>query len=148
MEKLVVKTPMGNMLIVAEGHALVELRLTDEAPSGRENEFSRCLMEYFAGRRREFDFKLCMRGTDFQKRVWHELCTIPYGSTRTYGQIARDMGMPGGARAVGAACGKNPLWIVVPCHRVVGSGNMGGYAGGVENKKFLLDLEKKEAEIL
>ncbi len=103
------------------------------------------LAEYFAGERREFDLPLAPRGTDFQQRVWLRLREIPYGRTRTYGDVAAELGMPPGAsRAVGLANGANPLSVVVPCHRVVGSdGSLTGFGGGLERKRFLLDLESE-----
>jgi methylated-DNA-[protein]-cysteine S-methyltransferase len=82
------------------------------------------------------------KGTEFQQKVWAALCEIPYGETRTYGEIAAAIGSPKAARAVGMACNRNPVWITIPCHRVVGSnGSLTGYAGGLEMKKFLLELE-------
>jgi methylated-DNA-[protein]-cysteine S-methyltransferase len=100
------------------------------------------LEQYFAGDRTEFDLALDMRGTPFQKDVWNALLTIPYGETRSYGEIARQIGRPDRARAVGAANGSNPISIVVPCHRVIGSdGSLTGYGGGLDRKRFLLELE-------
>jgi methylated-DNA-[protein]-cysteine S-methyltransferase len=101
------------------------------------------LRAYFAGRLREFQLPLDLRGTDFQLRVWRQLLTIPYGETRSYSQIARAIGAPAAARAVGAANGANPISIVVPCHRVIGgSGKLVGYGGGLALKRRLLDLER------
>jgi methylated-DNA-[protein]-cysteine S-methyltransferase len=101
------------------------------------------LGEYFAGTRTEFDLPLRPRGDDFQLRVWDLLTRIPYGETRSYGQLARELGDPALAREVGAANARNPLTIVVPCHRVVGAdGRLVGYAGGLDRKRFLLDLEQ------
>ncbi|MGD8718351.1 MAG: methylated-DNA--[protein]-cysteine S-methyltransferase [Candidatus Zixiibacteriota bacterium] len=99
------------------------------------------LEEYLAGRRREFDVPFHIRVTPFQFKVLEVVSTIPYGSTTTYGEIAKRLGSPGAARAVGAACGANPIPLVVPCHRVVGSSGPGGYAGGLEFKRKLLELE-------
>lgn len=100
------------------------------------------LEQYFAGRRRAFDVALDLAGTDFQLRVWRELMAIPYGTTISYGELARRTGNPQAARAVGAANGKNPVAIIVPCHRVIGShGTLTGYAGGLDNKRALLALE-------
>ncbi|GAB3557439.1 methylated-DNA--[protein]-cysteine S-methyltransferase [Spelaeicoccus albus] len=100
------------------------------------------LGEYFAGERRDFTLTTSPRGTDFQRRVWQALTEIPYGHTRTYGQIADRIGNRQASRAVGLANGRNPLSIIVPCHRVIGStGNLTGYGGGVARKRFLLDLE-------
>lgn len=102
------------------------------------------LQNYFAGRRIVFDLPLAEEGTPFQRRVWSVLCDIPYGTCRTYGEIARAIGAPGAARAVGMACNRNPWMIVVPCHRVVGAGGrLTGYAYGLTCKKMLLDLERQ-----
>ena len=100
------------------------------------------LAEYFAGERTAFTVPLAPRGTEFQQRVWAALRTIPYGETWTYLQLAEQLGNPAAIRAVAAANGRNPIGIIVPCHRVVGSdGSLTGYAGGLERKRFLLDLE-------
>jgi len=111
------------------------------ASSGFE-EIAEQLAEYFAGKRRTFTLRTQAAGTDFQRRIWHTLSTIPYGETWTYTQLAAAVGRPDAVRAAGAANGKNPISIVVPCHRVVGSnGSLTGYAGGLARKRFLLDLE-------
>jgi methylated-DNA-[protein]-cysteine S-methyltransferase len=100
------------------------------------------LDDYFDGKRKSFELRLAPRGTAFQRRVWQELATIPYGATTTYAAIARSIGKPLAVRAVGAANGKNPLSIVVPCHRVIGkNGTLTGYAGGLASKRRLLELE-------
>jgi methylated-DNA-[protein]-cysteine S-methyltransferase len=100
------------------------------------------LREYFIGTRRAFDLPFDVDGTDFQKSVWTALLAIPFGETRSYGEIARSLGRPGASRAVGAANGRNPLSIVAPCHRVIGSnGTLTGFAGGLEAKRYLLRLE-------
>lgn len=100
------------------------------------------LQQYFQGERRDFDFKMALTGTEFQRRVWRELLHIPPGETRTYGQIARSLGNPKAARAVGGAVGSNPVSIAIPCHRVVGAdGKGGGYGGGMAAKSRLLQLE-------
>ncbi|VXC88979.1 methylated-DNA--[protein]-cysteine S-methyltransferase [Sphingomonas sp. AX6] len=100
------------------------------------------LGEYFAGKRTAFDLALDFRGTDFQKHVWAALLTIPFGETRSYGEIARQIGQPTASRAVGAANGRNPISIIAPCHRVIGSnGSLTGFAGGIEAKRLLLRLE-------
>ena len=105
-------------------------------------EAARQLDEYFSGQRRQFDLPLDLQGTEFQQRVWRAVSGIPYGQTRTYAQIAAGVGSPRAVRAVGAANGANPVAILVPCHRVVGSGGgLGGYGGGLELKRRLLDLE-------
>jgi len=103
----------------------------------------RQLEEYFRGRRQTFDVGYIFKGTDFQRAVWQQIAKIPFGHTITYGDIARAIGKPSASRAVGAACGQNPIGIIVPCHRVVGStGKLTGYAGGVWRKQWLLDFEK------
>lgn len=95
--------------------------------------------------RREFDLPLAPRGTPFQQAVWQQLLRIPYGEVRTYGQLAAALGKPGASRAVGSACRRNPLCILIPCHRVVGAdGSLTGYAGGLDIKEYLLELEKQE----
>ena len=118
-------------------------------PPGERNEGNPLLLEavrqlraYFAGALREFQLPLDIEGTDFQKRVWRQLTTIPYGETRSYRQIAAAIGSPNAVRAVGAANGANPIAIVVPCHRVIGtSGKLVGYGGGLPLKQRLLELE-------
>lgn len=101
-------------------------------------------MEYFAGRRDRFELELEFTGTDFQKQVWRALLTIPFGETRSYSQIAQQIGNPSAVRAVGAANGRNPISIIAPCHRVIGaSGGLTGFAGGLEAKQYLLALEDR-----
>ncbi len=118
-----------------------------EHPILRETE--RQLAEYFAGTRRSFDLRPDFAGTDFQKQVWRALLTIPFGETRTYAQIAEQIGRPNAVRAVGAANGRNPISIVAPCHRVIGSnGELTGFAGGLAAKAFLLRLEGAHAKVL
>jgi methylated-DNA-[protein]-cysteine S-methyltransferase len=107
------------------------------------DDISEQLSEYFARSRRTFTIPIALAGTPFQKRVWSELMTIPYGETRSYRQLAEAIGNPSSMRAVGAANGQNPISIIVPCHRVIGSdGALVGYGGGLERKRFLLDLER------
>ncbi|MGI8948492.1 MAG: methylated-DNA--[protein]-cysteine S-methyltransferase [Ornithinimicrobium sp.] len=104
------------------------------------------LAEYFAGERTDFELPLAPAGTTFQRRVWDGLHAIPYGRTRSYGELATALGVTGAARAVGMANGRNPLSIVVPCHRVIGAdGSLSGYGGGVQRKQALLDLERRVA---
>ncbi|HEY5426909.1 MAG TPA: methylated-DNA--[protein]-cysteine S-methyltransferase [Candidatus Tumulicola sp.] len=111
-------------------------------------EARRQLEEYFAGKRKQFDLELDFVGTDFQKSVWNALVRIPFGETRSYGQIARELGNVNASRAVGAANGRNPISIVAPCHRVIGaSGELTGFAGGIERKAHLLDLERGTLEL-
>lgn len=101
------------------------------------------IQEYFRGERKRFTVPVRMQGTEFQRRVWEALRRIPYGETRTYGEIARQVGSPKGARAVGMACNRNPVMLIVPCHRVVGSdGKLVGFAGGLDMKRTLLQIEK------
>ncbi|MGE5617209.1 MAG: methylated-DNA--[protein]-cysteine S-methyltransferase, partial [Bacillota bacterium] len=106
----------------------------------------RQLADYFEGKRRGFEMPAVAKGTPFQQRIWKEIARIPYGETITYAELARRAGAPGSARAAGAATGRNPLSIVVPCHRVVGSGgSLTGYAGGLDRKEKLLTLERSGA---
>lgn len=101
------------------------------------------LDEYFTGERKTFDLNLSPSGTEFQKRVWRELCQIPYGATCSYGELARAVGSPGASRAVGSANGRNPIAVIIPCHRVIAAdGGLGGYGGGLDRKQVLLDLER------
>ena len=121
---------------------LGELIEANDSPVLRETE--RQLKEYFAGTRNQFELELDFAGTDFQKQVWQALLTIPFGETRSYSQIAEQIGNPKAVRAVGAANGRNPISIVAPCHRVVGaSGGLTGFAGGLEAKQYLLTLEDR-----
>ena len=140
-------TVLGSVTFVEEDGAL--LAITTHRPyEGIEHETAlikeayRQLSEYLKGERRMFDLPLNPRGTDFQKRVWRALCDIPYGETRSYKQIAEAIGNPKAVRAVGMANNRNPITIVVPCHRVIGAdGKLVGYGGGLEMKEFLLRLE-------
>ena len=105
----------------------------------------RQLSEYFAGERTDFDLKIFLSGTDFQKQVWNGLVEIPYGKTISYGELATRLNSPGGMRAVGAANGQNPIPIIIPCHRVIAAdGSLGGYTGGLPIKRKLLDLEQQK----
>lgn len=105
------------------------------------------LEEYFNGERKIFDLPIKLIGTEFQKKVWRALCDVPYGETRSYSDIAKAVGNKKAARAVGMANNKNPISIIIPCHRVIGAdGKMVGYGGGIDKKVFLLDLEKKYAQ--
>jgi methylated-DNA-[protein]-cysteine S-methyltransferase len=153
----VVDTPIGALTLVGDGHALSGLYFPDHARHPGAGTFGprddrafvaarTQLAEYFAGERTEFDLPLAPHGNEFQRSVWRLLGTIPYGRTRSYGQLAAQLGDPGLARAVGAANGRNPISIVVPCHRVVGhNGSLTGYAGGLARKAFLLELEQPTA---
>jgi methylated-DNA-[protein]-cysteine S-methyltransferase len=143
------KTPIGNIVVSEKGLSVVkaELARKDASVKGhKETPFLKKvgieLKEYFEGKRKRFSFKIELEGTAFQKKVWKALLEIPYGQTRSYKDIARAVGNPKGARAVGGANNKNPLMIFVPCHRVINAdGGLGGYACGIAAKKILLDLE-------
>ena len=125
----------------ADGRRLTRLQWVRSREKTRELETQ--LAEYFAGRRRKFPVRLDLRGTPFQRKVWEALCTIPYGETRSYADVARQIRRPRAFRAVGMANHWNPVAIIVPCHRVVATGGaLGGYGGGLRMKKFLLELEK------
>ena len=153
-------SPVGTLTLVASDRGLaavlwenerqgrVPLRLEKEAPEHPVLvEAERQLREYFDGRRTRFDLTLDVSGTPFQRQVWNALLTIPFGETRSYGEIARQIGRPTAARAVGAANGRNPLSIVAPCHRVVGSsGALTGFAGGLDTKARLLALEGRSTD--
>jgi methylated-DNA-[protein]-cysteine S-methyltransferase len=150
-----IETPLGPMIAIADDAKLVGVDFEDAkyapaiAPEWAEDPESAplraCaaqLAAYFAGRRTRFDLPLAPRGTPFQQRVWREIAKVPGGETITYAELARRAGCPGSARAAGAATGRNPLAIVVPCHRIVGaSGSLTGYAGGLARKERLLALE-------
>ena len=141
-------SPLGAICIGYEDDSITAIRRTNcdfvHDPSPVSDLANMQLQEYFRGARRSFDFPCKPEGTPFQLVVWETLRGIPYGEIRTYGQIAAAIGKPGAARAVGMACNRNPLWIVIPCHRVVGSNqSLTGYAGGLDMKRSLLALEKE-----
>jgi methylated-DNA-[protein]-cysteine S-methyltransferase len=151
-----IDSPIGPLTLAGSGTALTNLRMIDQTyePSragwsldpGAFGAAVEQLDAYFAGELIDFDMELDLRGTEFQRRVWLALLTIPYGETRSYGEIAEQIGAPGAARAVGLANGHNPIAIVVPCHRVIGaSGSLTGYGGGLDRKRTLLELEKQRA---
>lgn len=147
------KSPLGTLTLESDGEALTRIRLPAEEyevdPAARRlrkpglfRAAAVQLKEYFAGTRRTFDLPLNPAGTVFQHKVWNELVKIPFGETISYTELAERVGRPGSHRAVGAANGRNPLPIVIPCHRVIGkSGKLTGYAGGLEAKQKLLELE-------
>lgn len=149
-------SPVGTLKLVAHDTALVAVLWENENPKrvrlaelveNRQHpillETQKQLNEYFAGQRQKFDVPLDFEGTEFQKKVWQALLTIPFGETRSYKQIAEQIGNVKAVRAVGAANGKNPISIIAPCHRVVGTnGKLVGFAGGLENKDILLKIEK------
>jgi methylated-DNA-[protein]-cysteine S-methyltransferase len=147
------RSPVGKLRLVADGKGLTRVDFGDHmAPSAGIcietkilQQAKRELREYFAGEREEFEVPLNPEGTKFQYQVWNELMKIPYGATMTYGEIARNMGNPDAMRAVGAANGRNPIAIIIPCHRVIGNnGNMIGYGGGIDRKLWLLKHEAAE----
>src|SRR5215831_12344143 len=155
----VVDSPVGPLTLVAAGGALVGLYMGDQRHLPPREEFgepaddpdaepfagaARQLREYFDGERTGFDLRLALDGTAFQRRVWAALQDIPYGQTLSYGQLADQIGQPSAARAVGLANGRNPVGIIVPCHRVVGAdGSLTGYGGGIERKHYLLAHERR-----
>jgi methylated-DNA-[protein]-cysteine S-methyltransferase len=152
-----VPSPLGELWLTSDGTRLTQLWLgrppdlageTDGETDGESPEVApfpaarEQLRAYFEGRLREFELPLAPAGTPFQHRVWRALLEIPYGRTVTYGELAARLGQPGASRAVGLANGRNPIAVVIPCHRVVGAGGaLTGYGGGIERKRWLLDLE-------
>ncbi|HKQ72140.1 MAG TPA: methylated-DNA--[protein]-cysteine S-methyltransferase [Blastocatellia bacterium] len=146
-------SPVGALFLTSNGEAITELFMEKHTGGPKPinkwrrddnlfREASNQLRAYFAGELTDFDLPLATNGAPFQQRVWAELRKIPYGSTVSYGELARRMGNPQAARAVGAANGSNPISIIIPCHRVIGSnGKLTGYGGGIERKKFLLEFE-------
>jgi len=153
-----IDSPLGILRIVTDAGFLLQVRFTDEDPETLErtagkydhpdilSDTIRQLEEYFAGSRRNFDLPLSPKGTEFQKRTWEALTSIPYGQTINYLELARRLGDELSIRAAASANGKNPIAVILPCHRVIGSnGDLTGYAGGLPRKKFLLDLEARVA---
>ena len=152
------KSPVGELTLVASEKGLTAVLWEEEKPNRVPLEYlildkkhpillevEDQLNEYFKGERKKFSLKLDPHGTEFQKKVWMALRSIPFGETRSYGELATQIGNPKASRAVGAANGKNPISVIVPCHRVIGSnGSLTGFAGGLKNKMTLLDLEKKD----
>ncbi|WP_434696825.1 methylated-DNA--[protein]-cysteine S-methyltransferase [Pseudomonas sp. Z1-14] len=154
-----IQSPVGELILVARGTKLAAILWENERlnrvrlgpleqdsdhPTLKETE--RQLLEYFSGQRRRFELELDFAGTDFQVRVWQALLTIPFGETRSYRDIAIQIGQPTATRAVGAANGRNPISIIAPCHRVIGtSGSLTGFAGGLAAKRFLLSLEGQQS---
>lgn len=144
--------PFGQLMIGWQQDAVTLLKRTDE-PAREEGRTPltglvfRQVSEYLEGRRREFDFPYLLEGTEFQRKVWRALCEIPYGETRTYGEVAAAVGNPKAYRAVGMANHQNPILIAVPCHRVIGAdGRLVGYGSGLDMKEALLRLEKRAAQ--
>ena len=146
------RSPVGILEIKSDNQAITEVRLLNNNPVLRhtsENpiieKVCHQLNEYFAGKRKKFDLPLSPKGTVFQQAVWKQLQEIPYGKTISYSQLAKSINNPKACRAVGSANGKNPVIIIIPCHRVIASnGGLGGYACGLDIKKQLLELEKNE----
>lgn len=153
-------SPIGELTLIGDGDALTALCLPTHrhrpplAPDARTDaapfhEVVAQLEAYFGGDRQDFDLPLAPRGTAFQQQVWEALRGIAYGTTTTYGDLARSIGNPGAVRAVGLANGRNPIPIILPCHRVVGAdGSLTGYGGGLDAKRALLDLESRGARLL
>jgi methylated-DNA-[protein]-cysteine S-methyltransferase len=154
-----IDSPIGELLLLGDGHALRGLYMQGGrkpiavAPAWERAQapfaaLTAQLEEYFDGRRETFDVSLRMRGTAFERRVWSALREIPYGETISYGELASRIGQPTGARAVGLANGRNPVAVIVPCHRVIGAdGSLTGYGGGLERKRILLELERGQAQL-
>jgi len=150
----VMPSPVGDVLLIMSGDELTGLYMTPH-PTELESQgyerddealadVRRQLEEYWRGERQEFDVPLAPRGTTFQKHVWEALLAIPYGKTASYSEIAAQVGNPKACRAVGLANGRNPISIIVPCHRVIGAdGSLTGYGGGLDRKTVLLDLERR-----
>jgi methylated-DNA-[protein]-cysteine S-methyltransferase len=154
-----IDSPIGRLMLTSDGTALTGLYMNlyrnkpaklpdldgDWVQNATIDPFPAAvkqLNEYFAGKRREFDLPLRMAGTEFQRRVWRELAEIPFGETRSYGQLAKRLDNPNGSRAVGLANGRNPIAIIVPCHRVIGAdGSLTGFGGGIDRKEWLLTHE-------
>jgi len=155
------ESPVGRLKLVAGDQGLVAILWENDNPHRVRLEESvedtnhrvlveteRQLSEYFSGKRQEFSLPLDLRGTTFQREVWHALPGIPFGETRSYQQLANQLGNPNATRAVGAANGRNPVSIIVPCHRVIGSsGKLTGFAGGLDAKKYLLEMEARDTRL-
>lgn len=148
MEKniIYIQTPIGQLRAISDGKFLTGLDTKHEGnenPCALLNEVQIQIQEYFHKQRKSFDIPLQLKGTKFQNQVWEQLCKIPYGETRSYKEIAQNLNNPKAMRAVGMANNKNPIMIIIPCHRVIGAnGSLVGYAGGLDMKQTLLALEK------
>jgi methylated-DNA-[protein]-cysteine S-methyltransferase len=148
-----IDSPLGELQLVGDGQALTQLEMSPRsAPAGAVHDpeafadVSAQLAAYFAGELTEFDVPLAPRGSDFQLSVWQALTRIPYGETATYGEIAAEVGRPDAVRAVGSTNGRNPIAVIIPCHRVIGAdGSLVGYGGGLDRKRLLLELEAEHA---
>jgi methylated-DNA-[protein]-cysteine S-methyltransferase len=148
-------SPIGHLLLTSDGESLTGLYMgapgkspqlgsdwSEKPSAGPLPEVARQLDEYFAGKRKVFDLPLKMHGTEFQQRVWRQLAQIPFGETWSYGQLAKRLDNPNGSRAVGLANGRNPIAVIVPCHRVIGAdGSLTGFGGGIARKQWLLSHE-------
>ncbi|WP_445717156.1 methylated-DNA--[protein]-cysteine S-methyltransferase [Flavobacterium sp.] len=148
MKTIVIKTPLGNAIITGDTNGISKIQILDdviEVSTDIPKEFQLAVEElngYFKGTIKEFSFSINPKGTDFQKKVWEELLHIPYGKTYSYLELSKKLGDVKAIRAVASANGKNPLWIIIPCHRVIGKdGSLTGYAGGLWRKKWLLEHE-------
>ena len=147
METVYIKTPLGITAITGDVNGVSEITVLEEGEVSAQipvflRDAVQQLQEYFNSQRTDFTFKLNPKGTDFQQKVWNALLDIPFGKTRTYLEQSKFLGDPKAIRAVATANGRNPLWIVVPCHRVIGTdGSLTGYAGGLWRKKWLLEHE-------
>ncbi len=147
------KTPIGTAKIVGDKNGISSVSVLDDAIETSKNT-PKCLQdcvkqldEYFKGERTHFSLKLNPKGTEFQKKVWNELLQVPYGKTRTYLEQTKKLGDVKAIRAVASANGKNPIWIIIPCHRIIGSdGSLTGYAGGIWRKKWLLEHENPSTQ--
>jgi len=153
-----IDSPIGPLTLAGDGEVLTNLRMVDQTYEPDRAGWVRDdsafqdavgqLAAYFAGDLRQFDLDLEMAGTEFQRKVWNALRTIPYGETRSYGEIAEKIGSPNAFRAVGLANGHNPIAVIVPCHRVIGAnGSLTGFGGGLERKSSLLELERETASL-
>ena len=145
----VYETPFGYMRMTYEGDKIIDLEIIKDVDDrGVSTQITDMtyneIIEYFEGKRKEFDFPYELRGTEFQNKVWKALCDIPYGETKTYKDIAIAVGNTKASRAVGMACNRNPIMVAVPCHRVIGSNKkLVGYAGGIDMKRRLIDMENE-----
>ena len=148
MDTCILDTPLGFAKIVGDSEGVSEVSILNSEAQESQNipeSLNNCvqqLQEYFRSERQEFDLKLNPKGSDFQKTVWEALLNIPFGRTRSYMELSKELGDPKAIRAVANANGKNPIWIIIPCHRIIGSdGSLTGYAGGLQRKQWLLEHE-------
>jgi methylated-DNA-[protein]-cysteine S-methyltransferase len=148
--KRTISSPVGGLNIYSDGEYIIKIEFSGDTSYDGENdntpvlcEAEKQINEYFTGTRTSFTVLVKAEGTDFQKAVWKAMSEIPYGDTATYGKLASIIGKPAASRAVGNACGANPIPIIIPCHRVVSSSGEGGFSGGINIKRFLLELEKR-----